>query len=69
MLGPSHPDTKARCTGDDEYAPMKIRDKNLGIRKMLGLPPLTPADQCYKEFGVYAHDDICTWRGNNKQLL
>ena len=27
MLGPSHPDTKARCTGDDEYAPI-----NLGTR-------------------------------------
>ena len=24
MLGPSHPDTKARCTGDDEYAPTNL---------------------------------------------
>ena len=29
MMGPSHPDTKARCTGDDEYAPLSYKRKSL----------------------------------------
>jgi hypothetical protein len=37
MLGPSHPDTKARCTGDDEYAPTASHPTSQPLARSLPL--------------------------------